>query len=217
MLDRLFQLARRFSWLGAILMAGLITATQVRADSTLPEDVEPNNTDVSEQSPDLRMNNPGSIAKRLEEDAEQKDYLFQFPGVDGVLKPWYDLKADLDEKYGFKFGISYTTLYQKASDNFGPEDDAASFDLDISGTWTFLGRETDSPTMLGFDLFWRDKLSTDIPPQVLFTQFGSLYSNAAPGELLHTCHSLPTTSASANILAKGRWVGPGGADTILWV
>ena len=128
----------------------------------------------------MNMNNPGSIVERLEEDAEPKDYLFQFPGVTGALKPWYDMKDDLDREHGFKFGISYTTFYQKASDAFGPEDDAASFDLDISGTWTFLGRETDSPTMLGFNFFWRDTLGTEITPQALFTQFGSLYSGAAP-------------------------------------
>jgi len=128
----------------------------------------------------MNMNNPGSIVERLEEDAEPKEYLFQFPGVSGALKPWYDFKADLDGKRGFRFGISYTAFYQKASDNFGPEDDAAGFDLDISGTWTFLGRGTDSPTMLGFDFFRRDTLGTDIPTQRLFTQFGALYSSAAP-------------------------------------
>lgn len=180
MLNRFLRGASRLSRLVAILMAGLIAATQVQAGSTTLENVEPSNTGLSEQEFSLRINNPGSIVERLEEDAERKDYLFQFPGVSGALKPWYDLKTDLDENYGFKFGISYTTLYQKTSDNFGPEDDAASFDLDISGTWTFLGRETDSPTMLGFDFFWRDTLGTEIPPQTLFTQFGSLYSNAAP-------------------------------------
>jgi hypothetical protein len=71
------------------------------------------------------MGRPGSIIDRLKEDAKAKEYLFQFPGVSGALKPWYDLKADLDKKHGFRFGISYTALYQKASDNFGPEDDAA--------------------------------------------------------------------------------------------
>jgi porin len=130
--------------------------------------------------PPMNMNNPGSIVDRLAEDAKPKEYLFQFPGVSGVLKPWYDLKTDLDEKHGFKFGISYTAFYQKADNAFGPEDDAAGFDLDISGTWTFFGRGTDSPAMLGFDFFRRDTLGTDIPPQRLFTQFGGLYSSAAP-------------------------------------
>ncbi len=128
----------------------------------------------------LNMNNPGSVVERLEEDAKTKEYLFQFPGVSRAWKPWYALKAGLAERYGFKFGLSYTTLYQKASDAFGPEDSAASFDLDIAGNWTFLGRGTDSPTVFGFDFFWRDKFGSGIPPQTLFTQFGSLYSNAAP-------------------------------------
>ncbi len=170
----------RFYWTSVILIIGLITTTQVLAGDTTQKNSRPNNADASEQESSLRMNNPGSIVERLEEDEKPKDYLFQFPGVSGLLRPWYEMKADLDEKHGFKFGISYTALYQKADDNFGPEDDAAGFDLDISGNWTFLGRNTESPTMLGFNFFWRDTLGTEITPQVLFTQFGSLYSTAAP-------------------------------------
>ena len=156
----------------ALLAAGCLQSVNVFAEPT----------GITSEFDDLpmNMNNPGSIVERLEEDAEPKEYLFQFPGVNGVLKPWYDMKKDLDREHGFKFGISYTSYYQKASDTFGPEDEAASFDLDISGTWTFLGRGTDSPTMLGFDFFWRDNYGSKIPPQTLFTQYGSLYSGAAP-------------------------------------
>jgi porin len=163
-------------------MASLIVATQVQAGNTTQENAEPGNTGASEQEPGepLWWNNPGSIVERLEEDAEPKDYLFQFPGVDGVLKPWYELKDDLDKKHGFKFGISYSIFYQKASDTFGSKDEAVSYDLDISGTWTFLGRGTGSPTMLGFDFLRRDTMGTELSPQTLFTQFGSLYSTAAP-------------------------------------
>jgi porin len=166
---------------GIVVIIGLITTTQVLAGDATLKNTPTNNTEASEQELGLRMNNPGSIVERLEEDDKPKEYLFQFPGVSGLLKPWYDLKTYLDEKYGFKFGFSYTAYYQKASDNSsGPEDDAAGFDLDVSGNWTFLGRNTDSPTMLGFDFFWRDTLGTEITPQALFTQFGSLYSGAAP-------------------------------------
>jgi len=163
-------------------MAVLIVAAQVQAGSTTLENAEPNSTDVSKQEVEepLGIEDPGSIVERLKRDAEPKDYLFQVPGLDGALKPWYDLKADLDEKHRFTFGISFTTYYQKANDTIGPEDAAASYDLDISGTWTFRGRETDSPTMLGFDFLRRDTLGTELPPQTLFTQFGSLYSTAAP-------------------------------------
>ncbi len=155
-----------------LLAAGCLTSAGVPASP-------PESSDEFDDAP-MNMNNPGSIAERLEEDAAPKEYLFQFPGVSRVLKPWYDFKDKLDEKHGFKFGISYTAYYQKASDNFGPEDDAAGYDLDISGTWTFFGRGTDSPAMLGFDVFRRDTLGTDIPPQRLFTEYGALYSGAAP-------------------------------------
>ncbi len=130
--------------------------------------------------PPMNMNRPGSIVERLGRDAERKDYLFQFPGVAGAMRSWHDWKSELEANHGFKFGVSYTTFYQKTDESFGPEDDAASFDLDIAGTWTFLGRGTDAPTMLGFDFFKRDTLGTDITPQVLFTQYGGLYSGAAP-------------------------------------
>ncbi len=100
--------ASRLSLLGAILMVGLIAATLVQAGSTTQEDAKSDNTGTSEQELDLplNLNSPGSIIERLRRDRERKDYLFQFPGVSRALKSWYDLKADLDEKYGFKFGIS---------------------------------------------------------------------------------------------------------------
>ncbi len=129
------------------------------------------------QEPDyLPFDHPSSIIEELKEDAEKKDYLFQFPGVGKALTPWYDWKDSLHKKHGFRFGISYTVFYQKASDTVGPEDEAAGFDLNIDGAWTFLGRGTDSPTTLGFAALYRDDLGTEFPPLTLFTQIGSLYS-----------------------------------------
>jgi hypothetical protein len=132
------------------------------------------------EDPPMLIGRPGSIPSRLRRDRIPKEYLFQFLGVSRALKPWYDFKADLDKNHGFRFGISYAALYQKANEAFGPEDDAAGYDLDIIGTWTFLGRGTTSPTKLGFEFFRRDDLGTELPPQRLFTQYGALYSNAAP-------------------------------------
>ncbi len=175
-----FGEVRHLILLSAILLMGLITATQVQAGSTTSANTEPNNTRDSEQEPGfLPEDNPGSIIEELEKDAQRKDYLFQFPGVDKMLKPWYDLKTDLYERHGARFGISYTIFYQKASDHVGPEDDAASYDLNIDGAWTCRGRGTGSPTTLGFAVLRRDSLRTDIPPLTLFTQIGSLYSTGA--------------------------------------
>jgi len=112
-------------------------------------------------SKQLRLENPGSIVERLKRDAEPKEYLFQFPGVAGALKPWYDLKADLDQKHGFTVGMSFTTFYQKANDTFGPEDAAASYDRDISGTWTDpANHELDDQSQI--DTYYRVQVTPEI-------------------------------------------------------
>jgi porin len=175
MFNILLQKSRFLRWIGTVMLAGAMVTTQVYSD-----DASSGNNEESELNLSLGINNPGSIVERLEVDAAPKEYLFQFPGLSGALKPWYDLKKNLDKKYGFKFGISYTAFYQKTNDNFRQEDDAASYDLDISGTWTFFGNNTDSPTMLGFDILKRDTFGSKLPPQRLFTQYGGLYSGAAP-------------------------------------
>jgi porin len=170
------------SHLGAFLMAGLVLAVSVQATDTKPEDAETDKSGISEQERGItRWNNPGSIVNRLRRDGvERQDYFFQVPGVDSLLQPWFELKADLDEDYGFKYGISFSTYYQKASNTFGSKDEAASYDLDIIATWTPFGRGTGSETMFGFEFLKRNSIRTELTPQTLFTQFGSLYSTAAP-------------------------------------
>jgi porin len=108
-----------------------------------------------------------------------KDSLFRIPVLSDAFQSRSDWKAGLAKKYGLKFGISYTMLYLNASDSsLGTEDSAFGFDFDVAGTWEFHGRGTDSPSMLGFDFFWRDRLTTDLTPLLLFTQYGSLNSGA---------------------------------------
>ncbi len=143
-------------------------STQAQSNPNLQQTREPD---------DLLYDDPGSIIEELKEDAEKKDYLFT--GFGEALKPWRDWKEGLLKEHGFRFGISFTAYYQNASDTVGPEDDAASYDLNIDGAWTFAGRGTDSPATLGFAALWRDDLGTEITPLTLFTQVGSLYSSAA--------------------------------------
>jgi len=134
----------------------------------------------AEDVDDLAINNPGSIVEQGRKDGKRKDYLFQFPGVDELLKPWSELRTDLAENYGFRPGLSFTNLTQWASDTVpGANDDHASgFELNIDATWTFLGRETSSPSMAGFEFLYRDKMGTDLPPAALFTQTGALYPSS---------------------------------------
>jgi porin len=136
---------------------------------------QPADSQEANDPAEMTMANPGSIYEQFRRDRESKDYLLQIPGAHLVLDPWSNLRTRLDEKFGFRPSFSFTHIYQWASDSVGPEDDASGYDLAFDATWTALGRETDSPTMLGFEFLYRDKLGTDIPPVALFTQAGSLY------------------------------------------
>jgi porin len=123
------------------------------------------------------MDNPGSIEEQFNRDREKKDYLFQFPGADVVLTPWSRLRTRLDEKYGFRPAFSLTNLYQYADKTVGPngENEGSGLEVTFDATWTFLGRETDSPSMAGFEFLYRTKAGTDIYPTELAREAGTLY------------------------------------------
>ena len=136
--------------------------------------------DAFDENP-MVINNPGSVVERVNEGYQREDYLITIPGGSKLLEPWKDFKSNMAQEHGLKFGVSYTSYYQKTTkNNLGPEDDAASYDLDISGNWAFMKRGTSSEGLLGFSFFKRDNYGSKIPPQRLFSQVGSLYSSAAP-------------------------------------
>jgi hypothetical protein len=138
---------------------------------------------ASAEFDELDMSNPGSIADQFLVDRQRKEYLFQIPGGDRLFTPWDELRTELDEEYGFRPNISATHLYQEASDTVGPEDSVSGYEIVVDGTWTFMGRNTPSPTTAGFELLYRD-FTSDIPPVALFTQTGSLYpTTVAFGEV----------------------------------
>lgn len=119
--------------------------------------------------------NPGSIIEQLKSDAEEKEALFQLPGIRRTRESWRDWKKQMDEKHGFRFLIQLTGLYQKVSDSLTAEDHAAGYDFDINGAWTFVGRGKPTSTMLAFDIFAKGTLGTELAPLTFFTQYGSLY------------------------------------------
>jgi carbohydrate-selective porin OprB len=157
--------------LGVILLVGL-NVTLVMAE---PSSTDPNGTEFD--SPIGHA--PGSITAQFEEDEERKETLFRTLWVERTLEPWYDYKTKLSEEHGLNFGVSFTHLYQWASDTIGPEDDASGFELMVDGTWTVAGRDTDSPTMIGFQFSFLDTLGAELPPAALFGSIGSLYPTAA--------------------------------------
>ena len=110
------------------------------------------------------------------------DPLLQIPTLVRALNPWDEYKKTLDLKHGLQFGISYTSLYQAASNTFTGENDAASGVLEIGGSWTLLGRNTQQPGALGFVFADRHRYGTRLSPSELNAQFGSLWQTALAHE-----------------------------------
>ncbi|MBW2540673.1 MAG: carbohydrate porin [Deltaproteobacteria bacterium] len=123
----------------------------------------------------MTLANPGSIYEQFERDRERKDHIFQVPGVDLVTEPWSDFRTELDEKFGFRPAFSFTHIYQWASDTVGLKEQGSAYELNLNATWTVFGRKTESPTMVGFEFLYNQKIGTDIPPTALYTQIGSVY------------------------------------------
>ncbi len=76
---------------------------------------------------------PTSVGAQLEEDDEVKVPAIRIPVIDAFLKPWFDWKKRLNEKYGFQLGLDYNVLYQRASETLTNEDQAASGALRLFG------------------------------------------------------------------------------------
>ena len=185
MSDRFLRRVSRLIRLSAILMAGLIIAAQVQARrAQRRKNAGSNNTDASKQEVEepSRVREPRVHCRETGTRCGTEGlYLSGSPASTGLLKPWYDLKAVLERKVRIHLRASpLRPTTKRRTTPSGRRTTPPASTSTLVATWTFLGRGTGSPTMLGFDFLRRDTLGTDLPPQTLFTQFGSLYSTAAP-------------------------------------
>jgi porin len=88
-----------------------------------------------------KFGGPDTVPNRIEGELDDKDTLYEFE----FLKPYYDWKDRILEKYGYAYALDYYPIYLKASDNLpGTDDDAASAVFRFSGFWQLLGRAEDS-------------------------------------------------------------------------
>jgi len=111
-----------------------------------------------------------SVTEDIHHDDISAGSIFRFPGE--PLKPWFDTKRRLNEKYGLKLNFSYQALYQEA-DISTDDDEAAAGRGEINGSWILVGRGTKNTGRLTFRLENRTTLGTNIPPTKLGNQFGS--------------------------------------------
>ncbi len=114
-----------------------------------------------------------SIMEDLAQDDLDLGSMVSFPRMEQFFDPWFDTKRRLNENYGLKFASSYQVLYQQADDSPG-EDNAAGSRVEIGGAWTLVGRNTNNPGLLSFQIASLNTLGTEIPPSQLGGQFGSV-------------------------------------------
>lgn len=122
----------------------------------------------------------GSIIDELNDIAREKDSLFRAPTADRVFEHWDAFKDHFEDIVGLRFAVSYTVLYQQASDTLpGRIDHGLAGDLDIEGTWDWPSccRHELHP-LLGFRFIERSTLGAEISPESLSGEIGSLWPTA---------------------------------------
>jgi porin len=101
------------------------------------------------------------------------DPIYRFDVLQRLLSPWFGFKEDLSADYGLSLGFDYQTLLQRVTDSPG-EDGAAGAIFRAYGSWTLLGRDSDTSGSLVFKVEHRQRLGTDLAPQDLGFDAGAL-------------------------------------------
>ena len=82
------------------------------------------------------LGSPNTTSRMLVEEDIRTEPLFRFPEIDDSMENWWEFKSNVNQKYGLRFGIDYTTLYQHLSESLTDEDYAWSGILRSFGEWT---------------------------------------------------------------------------------
>ena len=127
-------------------------------------------------TPQAVDNNPLNPETVLEEIAPQPGALFPV----GVPQGWFDLKDNVFDKIGLKFGFSYQLLAQSASDTL-PD---STFDTAVGHWWGFLtkwtlvNRGSENEGILVFSMFERGAVGNNaVPANFGLVDLGSLTTN----------------------------------------
>ena len=64
---------------------------------------------------------PNSVGAQLKKDDKLQGPLIPLDATRGVLKPYFDFKANLREKTGLSYGLDYNALVQGATESLGED------------------------------------------------------------------------------------------------
>ncbi len=85
---------------------------------------------------------PEAVSSQLKKNDEDRDFVYQFDGLQRGFAPYFDWKRSLDDDHGLSMGFSYYLLYQQASDSLANrDDDALGSIFRYQGNWTIFRRD----------------------------------------------------------------------------
>lgn len=131
---------------------------------------------TSDQASRPSLGGPDAVGNQLESDRADKDALYESE----YLKPYFDWKTGLEEKYGLSLGTDYTGVYLTANDNLPDTDGYASGGMvRFFGVWELLGRGTDTSGALSFKVDHRHGYSDTAPAGFSLDSLGDVGSIAS--------------------------------------
>ncbi len=112
---------------------------------------------------------PNGVSGELEQNDPERESLYQFDTLQRALKPYFDWKRELNEKYGLNFGFNIYLLHQVASEHVGapPENHGSGGIYRFQGSWTALGRGTGHPGKLEWRVEARSTIGGGLSPSQL--------------------------------------------------
>jgi porin len=128
---------RRFLWLGLLLAQASLGQSETVDDAAAESDP----AYQSDYAAVPEFGGPESVGTRLKENDQEREFVYQFDGLQRALGPYYDWKRRTFEDRGLATGTSLYLLYQNASDSLGADDDALGSIFRYQGSWTLFTGE----------------------------------------------------------------------------
>src|SRR5262245_22025884 len=166
------------AWASAWTSAWIVPSSPVVSSPTTQAPVESPSTQPSsewtagdEPRDDMDKPAPGAIEPPLEIIEQDPSNWLGIPPEKEWLNLIRDPLKELDEEYGLLIAGAYTMLFQQS---IGPdEQSAAAGDFDLTGRWTFLGRDTPDIGSFYVATEYRHEIGNQ-PPSELGAQIGTL-------------------------------------------
>lgn len=123
--------------------------------------------------PDSQIGGPTSVGATLKSYEKQKDSYFEYNFLRNALRPYFDFKNGIKDKYGLEFSFDYHALIQTATESLG-DNTAIGGVVRFFGRWELFNISSGNKSSIVYKVENRHSLGTPIAPQELGLDLGYL-------------------------------------------